>query len=56
MTKKEKRVELIEKFAAQAREYHRTHDVVLRREAEERIREAAPTRAYAEKVIRNLYN
>lgn len=47
--------EKVQPYVALAREYHRTGDVVLRRQAEENIREVAPTLAYAEKVIAEMY-
>lgn len=50
-----KRIDMVNQFADQAKEYHRRHDVVLRRQAEESIREVAPSLAYAEEVIRELY-
>jgi hypothetical protein len=52
--KKMKAAELVEQLAAQAREYHRTGDVVRRNQCEESIREVAPRRL-AEKVIAGLY-
>ncbi len=45
---------LVEQFAALARECHRTGDVVRRNQAEESIREVA-SRSYAAKVIAALY-
>ncbi len=51
---KQKMQDIIRQFIAVAREAHRTGDVVRRRQAEENIREVAP-RAYAEKVIREMY-
>jgi len=44
----------INDLADVAREYHRTGNVTLRDQTEEAIRRIAP-RAYAEKVIANLY-
>ncbi len=38
-----------------AREYHRTGDTVRRNQTEETIRELSPTRAYAAKIIAELY-
>ncbi len=53
---KEKRAALIAQFSTLAREYHRTGDVVLRRQAERSIMETAPTLACGRKIIAGLYS
>jgi hypothetical protein len=53
--KKNERDDLIRRFSEHAREFNRRGDVVRRNQAEESIRELAPTRAYADRVISKLY-
>ena len=49
-----KKIDVVNQLAAQARDYHRRGDVVLRNQTLESIRVAAPSRAYAAKVIRDI--
>ena len=51
----EHRIARIDEVVAEEHGERLVPDVVLRNQAEQNIREAAPTLAYAEKVIRRLY-
>lgn len=55
MSKLEKTQDIVSQLAIQAKEYHRRGNVVLRNQTEKQIYDAAPSVAYAKKVIAELY-